>query len=590
MGIGTQLVGKGDQHFAAPIDPKRGRYHVGSVVAAQRDGAAIPGAGQADPGGFRHAFDPHGAVAAGQQRGFQRARMGMTAVRGEAQGNRRRLVIQAGDDLCIGFRLAQGQRSGLVEQDTVDQGHALNRAAVLDHDPFAHQRAARYDLRHRHGQAQSAGTSDDQHGNRDHHRVMEASAIKHPPGKAERREGMHGGGIEPARAVGDADIDRARLLCRVHQPRNLGQRGIGSGSSDAHVDRRIQVERAGMDQRARPGRDRRAFPGQQRLVERACSVHDLAIGGKALASGNAHDHAGFKIGGGYPLQAAIGGNDAGAGCGLAEQRVHPGAGAVAHHRVERAPCQQEQDQHQDAVEIGIVPAHHRLVETEAGGQDDADRNRHVHVGPPALQHGPGRAEERHSRIGNRRNADQGGNPVEQVARGALCPGPDRDREQHHVHAGKGRHAERREQRLYRRGRPGQFFGARLAGKADRFQRGDQVSRFHLSAVLGADLLGCQVDAGIADPRNGGQRALDLGHAPGAVHSGHDQHRRFARRLQRDRRIRVHRTSCSVRQRCAPAVASSRTRQRPAGMAASDRNEPSAWRVKARALSRSCPSG
>ncbi len=53
---------------------------------------------------------------------------------------------------------------------------------------------------------------------------------------------------------------------------------------------------------------------------------------------------------------------------LAEQRIDPGARAVAHHRIEHPAREQEGEQHQRAIEPGMVAALDHLVEAECRRQ------------------------------------------------------------------------------------------------------------------------------------------------------------------------------------------------------------------------------
>ncbi len=117
--------------------------------------------------------------------------------------------------------------------------------------------------------------------------------------------------------------------------------------------------------------------------------------------------------------------------------------------VQVAPDQQEEQQRDGAVEIGVVAAGEALLHADAGDQDHADADRHVHVGAKLPQGGEGRGEERHAGIGDRRQRDQRRDKMHQFARGrphALHQtGPDADRQQHHVARGEPRHRQRAQQ-------------------------------------------------------------------------------------------------------------------------------------------------
>ena len=108
----------------------------------------------------------------------------------------------------------------------------------------------------------------------------------------------------------------------------------------------------------------------------------------------------------------------------------------AHHVIERAADQQEEQQRGRRVEIGVRTVMDRLVEAHGEGEQNADRDRHVHVGPAAAQRLPGRAEEDAAGIGEARQGDRRREPMENVA----CPGirarPYGDRKHHDVARGK----------------------------------------------------------------------------------------------------------------------------------------------------------
>ena len=108
----------------------------------------------------------------------------------------------------------------------------------------------------------------------------------------------------------------------------------------------------------------------------------------------------------------------------------------AHHVIERAADQQEEQQRDRGVEIGMRTVMDRLVEAHAEGEQHADRDRHVHVGPavraaPARPSGRRRGRNRRGRQGDRRRE-----PVEEVARLGIRARPHGDRQHHDVARGK----------------------------------------------------------------------------------------------------------------------------------------------------------
>ena len=178
---------------------------------------------------------------------------------------------------------------------------------------------------------------------------------------------------------------------------------------------RLDVERARC--RPRPGRRRRpARPAATRTVMpgRTCST-------------------------GTHRPAALGVEHGDGGGAQGQQALGRGAGAAAGAAVQVAADQEKEQQADRTVEIGVPPALDGLEQAHRGGEDDADRDRHVHVGPAGPERRQRRAEERPPGIGDRRHGDQCGEPVQQAARGRAhalgVPGPDRDREEHDVGGG-----------------------------------------------------------------------------------------------------------------------------------------------------------
>ena len=68
------------------------------------------------------------------------------------------------------------------------------------------------------------------------------------------------------------------------------------------------------------------------------------------------------------------------------QPLYRKPGAFAHHVVECASHQQNEQQGDRRVEIGVRAMHHRFVETHAEGQQHAKGDRHIHIGA-SVPHG-----------------------------------------------------------------------------------------------------------------------------------------------------------------------------------------------------------
>ena len=111
--------------------------------------------------------------------------------------------------------------------------------------------------------------------------------------------------------------------------------------------------------------------------------------------------------------------------------------------------------------------------------------------------------------------------MKQKTRVAIGPGPHRDRHQHDIHAGKRRNRQRREQRAHCRNRLGHL-QARLCLKPDVGKTGNQIGDGDIGPVGHRDLPGSQVDPCRDDAVEPAKRALDFGHAAGAMHAGDNQ--------------------------------------------------------------------
>ena len=158
-------------------------------------------------------------------------------------------------------------------------------------------------------------------------------------------------------------------------------------------------------------------------------------------------------------------------------------------------------------------------------QYNADADGNVHVGAACPQRAVGGSEKWLSRIGRRRQRNQGGQPVEEIAllrdHVGHISGPYGDRHHHHVHRGKGGDAEAAQQktRLLRL----QRFGAnrleriglvtKLRQPVDKTRRVERaLLPFQRHPTIG------QINPRQRHVRKPGKAALDLGHAAGATNA------------------------------------------------------------------------
>ena len=381
---------------------------------------------------------------------------------------------------------------------------------------------------------------------------------------------MHGGRIEARCAIGDAHILAARLPGFVHQPRDLRQRRIRCSGCHAYADRAAQIDRAGMHRIAFSGGLRSAFPGQHGIVERGPPFLNHAVRRQGFACRDQHQHVRLKI---LRRQGAARARLVEHGSALAharEQGADPGTRAVAHHRVERASCEQEEQQHDRAVEIGVFTAGKGLVNAQPRGQQDADRYRHIHIGAAVPQSHCCAGEEGPPGIGDHGQGNQRRQPVEQVARHPTGTRPYADRKQHDVHHAEAGNGERTQQRFALGIVPRQrIVGGRLGLEPDPGDGLDQFRVAYLRVVADGDALGREIDARGGNPIDFCQTTLDLGDAPGTAHAGHGKP--AVEQLCGWGRVYrgggVHGTSTSSTQGVPPVSIARRAIHRPLGKAA-----------------------
>lgn len=214
----------------------------------------------------------------------------------------------------------------------------------------------------------------------------------------------------------------------------------------------------------------------------------------------------------------------------------------------------------------------RFVQAHRRGNSHTDRDWYVHVGAAMAKRLPGRPEERSPGIGDRREGDQRGNPVEKFSRGTVRTRPHADRKQHDVHRRKTRDGQSAQQFAHRSG-----FGVRCVRFGDRYRFESQgANRFaeigiRQFGVMGdGDLFAREVDARGMDAKPCIQAMLDPGDAAGTMHAGH---RKAAFRCRQGRagfQRPVHDRSNSTRLRFPPRAISIRSIQRP---------ESSDWRLR-----------
>ena len=175
----------------------------------------------------------------------------------------------------------------------------------------------------------------------------------------------------------------------------------------------------------------------------------------------------------------------------------------------------------------------RLEDRNRAGEDQRQRDRHVHPQPPGPQRPPGAREERLPGKGHGRQRDGAGNEVDHVPRRVVGPGPDGDGQDHDVHHGKARHPDPHQDvaPLPVGGGRGQGGGIELEGLiADPVERRDQVGGRHPRFRIHHHPAQRQVHPRGVDAGLRRQHPLDIGDAGRAMDGGHRQHDVAAHRV------------------------------------------------------------
>ena len=250
---------------------------------------------------------------------------------------------------------------------------------------------------------------------------------------------MHRRCIDLRGSIGEAAVARLALLGRSHQPPDVGKKGGAVGGGHLDGERTAEIERAGVNLRSGSHGNRDGLAGDQALVDVARPSQNQSVSRHPLAGPNEHLVAGHERMRRNRPQAAALPDQRGDATLQAEQVLRLAAGADAKMLVEVAADQQEEQERDRRIEIDLVAAHHRLVEAHARGENDGERDRHIHVEPPPLQGGERRGIEGLTGIDYGWQRNQRRQPAEQRHQTwvhiAGAPGPHRHGQQHDVHGG-----------------------------------------------------------------------------------------------------------------------------------------------------------
>ncbi len=205
----------------------------------------------------------------------------------------------------------------------------------------------------------------------------------------------------PARhPVGERDITGPSLFGRLDQPDDLGEQRVLADRRHLDGQRRAEIEGAGEHRLAGRHRRRRGLAVDQARIDVALAVEDAAVDGDAVAGGDEDAHAGGDPVGRQQAAGAVGLDDGDGGGPEGQQVLGRRARLAARPLVEIAPDQQEEQQGDRGIEVGVLAALDGVEQTHPGGQDDGQRDRDIHVDPLGGQGAQCRAEEGRAGIGD----------------------------------------------------------------------------------------------------------------------------------------------------------------------------------------------
>ena len=243
------------------------------------------------------------------------------------------------------FRLALGERPGLVDHQRVDALQLLQRLRVADQDPRMRAAADADHDRHRRGEAERAGTRNDQH----RHRGNEAEGksrlrSEHRPcRKRQQRRGDHRRHEPAGHLIREALDRRPRALRARHHVDDARQHGVAADFFRAQHQPAILIDGAADHMRAFGLADRHRFTGHHRLVDRRAALRDDAIDRNLLAGTDAQEIA-DRDGVERDILVAVLGDAPRGFRREAEQRADRAGGFFARAQFEHLP---EQHQHGD---------------------------------------------------------------------------------------------------------------------------------------------------------------------------------------------------------------------------------------------------
>ena len=190
-----------------------------------------------------------------------------------------------GDD----FRLALGQRAGLVDNERVDFFHALQDLGVFDQDAKRGRAADADHDRHRCRQTERARAGNDQNADGGDERVGKARLRpeRRPGRECDERDRNHRRHKPGRNLVGQPGNRGARALRGGHHVDDARQHCVAADLFGAHHEAAAAVERAADHTVAGRFSDRHQFSRHHQLVDRGAAVKHNTVDWNLLAWPNA---------------------------------------------------------------------------------------------------------------------------------------------------------------------------------------------------------------------------------------------------------------------------------------------------------------
>ena len=289
-----------------------------------------------------------------------------------------------------------GERARFVEHHRIDLRQGFQPLQVAHQHALARQRACCRQHRHRCGQRQGAGTSDDEHRHRHHQRVPRV--FRPPPSGSSKGSQQH----SHQKRFGDAvrQLGQAWLLqaSALHQGHDLCKAGLGAHTFHANFYRRLQVVAASSHRAAFGLVHRGRFTGQQGFVGLGAAFENRAVGRKRLARQDAHRVAHHQAPHRHAGECTISAQALHAVGQAIEHRLQRTGRAVTQAQLQPAPGEQEENEHGQRVEVhlatkdaigveGACRAHHK-------GDAHAKRHGQIHAHLPLAYIAQGTGKER----------------------------------------------------------------------------------------------------------------------------------------------------------------------------------------------------